>query len=64
MTLRIRTQLGEQAARKIALLLAKKEVYISCIFFVHTMPGYEDYHFTTDGSHLGQGTGEHLEFET
>lgn len=49
MTVRVRTDLGGEFARKIAELEVGREVTISCVFFVPDIPGARDWIFSSGG---------------
>jgi hypothetical protein len=49
MTFTIRTDLGPEAARKIAKFDAGREVYIAVVYKVAEDPEVLDYQFTTNG---------------
>ncbi len=49
MTFMIRTDMGPEAARRIAKFDAGREVYISVVFKVPEDPTAFDYQFTTNG---------------
>lgn len=49
MTVRVRTDLGGEFARKVAELEVGREVSISCVFIVPERPGAHDWIFSSGG---------------